>query len=50
MPDKDVPNSEEKVDKKLVKEEPGLTIPPPQLTLQQEPIPNPDLSSKTEKK
>lgn len=33
----------ENVEKELVKEDPAQTIVPPQIKLQQEPIPNPDV-------
>lgn len=39
---------QEKELQKELKDEPGLTVAPPQLTLQEEPIPNPALDKEVE--
>lgn len=38
------------VNEELRKEEPGLTIPPPQVKMDSEPIPNPDIKNENKKK
>ncbi len=43
-------NEEEKFEKEIIKKEPAQTIAPPQLKLQEEPIPNPDIKNENEKK
>lgn len=50
MPDEKETDSAQSVNEELRKEEPGLTIAPPQLKLNQEPIPNPDLNVDNGKK
>lgn len=39
----------QEVNKELRKDEPGLTIDPPYLKMQQEPIPNPDVKNENKK-
>lgn len=41
-------NGSEKELKEELRDEPGLTVPPPQLTLQEEPIPNPNVEAMVE--
>lgn len=40
----------EAVEKELVKEDPAQTVAPPQVKLQQEPIPNPNIPNENPKK
>lgn len=42
-------NNPKIVDEKIIKENPDQTVPPPQLTLNEEPIPNPNLDQKDKK-
>lgn len=43
MADEKKPEEMNPVEEKLIEENPGQTIAPPQIKLQQEPIPNPNL-------
>lgn len=45
MSDKPVANESNPVAEELVKEDPAETVAPPQIKLQQEPIPNPNLDN-----